>query len=149
MYALVYVAMRLGYYVSPTKSTIFPTQDMVHLGFGIDSVTSSFYIADKCRRKFLSFREELLSRGSADLLDMQRWVGKCNHLRLVFPAISLFTYQCRNHMSSLGDVRVPLPDAVREEIEFWGFVALHTEKFLFRPQQHVALRLSTDASGFA
>ena len=42
VYVHLYMAMRLGYYISPTESTLFPTQSMVHLGFGIDSKTSSW-----------------------------------------------------------------------------------------------------------
>ena len=76
MYANAYEDMMLGYYLQPEKSTIFPTQDMVHLGFGINSALSAFYIADKCRRKFITFQTELLERGSANLLDLQRWTGK-------------------------------------------------------------------------
>ena len=149
MYAASYMGMKLGFSLHPTKSSIFPTQDMVHLGFGIDSATSSFYIADKCRRKFVTFLNELLNRGTANLLDLQRWVGKCNHLGLIFPAFSLFTFECRQFMSSLGGERVALPPRVLDEISFWSFVAMHTEPIPFRKQQHVSARLSTDASGFA
>ena len=149
MYAAVYIAMRLGYYISPTKSSIQPTQNMVHLGYGIDSRNSSFYITDKCRRKVATRRNELLDRGTADLHDIQSWVGKCNHLRLVFPASSLFTFECRQWMSSLADDKIAIPDAVRQEIEFWGFVDTHTEPIPFLKQQHVTVRLSTDASGYA
>ena len=149
MYALIYIAALLGYYISPTKSTIFPTQDMVHLGFGINSLTSSFYIAPKCRRKFMTFHTELMARATANLLDLQRWVGKCNHLGLIFPAFSLFTFECRQFMSTLGTDRVPIPPKVLHEISFWSFVAMQTEPVAFRKQQHVSARLSTDASGFA
>ena len=149
MFVLIYIAMQLGYYISPSKSTVFPTQDMVHLGFGINAQTSSFYIAPKCRRKFTTFLNELLTRRTANLLDMQRWVGKCNHLGLVFPAFSLFTYEVRQFMSTLGDERVAFPPSVLKEISFWSFVAMRTEPVPFRKQQHVTARLSTDASGFA
>ena len=149
MYAAVYIAMRLGYYISPTKSSIQPTQSMIHLGFGIDSRNSSFSITDKCRRKVATRRNELLDRGTADLHDVQSWVGKCNHLRLVFPASSLFTFECRWWMSSLGDDKIPIPEVVCQEIEFWSFVDTHTEPIPFLKQQHVTVHLSTDASGFA
>ena len=141
--------MRLGYYISPTKSSIQPTQSMIHLGFGIDSRNSSFSITDKCRRKVATRRNELLDRGTAGLHDVQSWVGKCNHLRLVFPASSLFTFECRWWMSSLGDDKIPIPEVVCQEIEFWSFVDTHTEPIPFLKQQHVTVHLSTDASGFA
>ena len=122
---------------------------MVHLGFGIDSRNSSFSITDKYRAKFRKCREDLLERKTACLLDLQRWVGKCNHLRLVFPANSLFTFEARCHMASLGDERLPLPASVLDEVAFWTFVDSFTEPIPFLLQQHVSLRLFTDASGFA
>ena len=140
--------MRLGYYISPTKSTLIPTQSMVHLGFGIDSRTSSYSITAKYRAKFRKFREELLQRGSANLNDLQKWAGKCNHLRLVFPGSSLFSSEARRLMISLGDDRVPLPQAVRDEISFWSFVDSVSEPVPYLLQQHVSLHLCTDASGY-
>ena len=122
---------------------------MVHLGFGIDSRNSSFSITEKYRGKFKACRSELLTRGTANLLDLQRWIGKCNHLRLVFPANSLFTFQARQLLPGLGEDRVPVPPAVLEEIAFWTFVDSFTEPIPFLLQQHVSLRLHTDASGYA
>ena len=121
---------------------------MVHLGFGIDSRTSSFSLTDKCRKKFRVFRSELLERGSANLHDLQRWVGKCNHLRLIFPANSLFTFRARCFMSTLGEDRVPLPRDVVEEVSFWSFVDVFSEPVPFLLQQHASLSLYTDASGY-
>ena len=148
MYAHIYASILLGYYVSPTKSTLFPTQSMVHLGFGIDSRTMSFSITDKYKKKFRAFRSEMLLRGTANLLDLQKWVGKCNHLRMVFPANSLFTFEARALMARVGETRVPLPKEVVEEMNFWSFVDSHTEPVPFLQQQHVTVRLFTDASGF-
>ena len=122
---------------------------MVHLGFGIDSVTSSYSLTDKYRTKFIACRSALLERGTASLKDLQRWVGKCNHLRLLFPAVSLFTYQCRSLMSLFGDELEALPPAALEEVRFWTFVDTVTEPVPFLLQQHVAFLLSTDASSFA
>ena len=121
---------------------------MIHLGFGIDSRTSSYTITEKYRKKFKKFRQELLERGTASLNDVQRWVGKCNHLHLVFPGNSLFTSEARLFMSTAGDDRVPLPQAMREEIEFWSFVDSYTEPIPYLLQEHVSLRLYTDASGY-
>ena len=121
---------------------------MVHLGFGIDSVTSSYSIKEKFRAKFRKCREELLERGSANLLDLQRWVGKCNHLRLLFPGNSLFTIEARRLMGDLEASRVELPQAVRDEISFWSFVDTFTEPVPYLLQQHVTISLCTDASGY-
>ena len=140
--------MLLGYYISPTKSTLFPTQSMVHLGFGVDSTTSSYSITAKYREKFRKFRLELLERGTANLNDLQRWVGKCNHLHLVFPGNSLFTSEARHCMTLLGEERKPMPQALVDEINFWSFVDSYTEPVPYLLQQHVSLTLCTDASGY-
>ena len=140
--------MHLGYYISPKKSTIVPTQRMIHLGFGIDSVISSYFLTDKYRLKFKTCRSALLDSGSATLKDLQKWVGKCNHLRLLFPANSLFTFQCRQLMSAFGDEKQVLPAAALDEIRFWTFVDTLTDPVPFLLQQHVAFSLFTDASGF-
>ena len=140
--------MMLGYYISPTKSSLFPTMFMIHLGFGIDSSTCSFSITDKYRAKFRKLRMELLERATATLHDLQSWVGKCNHLRLVFPGNSLFTIEVRRLMPGLGEDRVPLPQAALDEISFWSFVDSVTEPVPWLLQQHVSLELCTDASGF-
>ena len=99
---------------------------MVHLGFGIDSRLSAYFLTDKYRKKFQLFRGELLERGTANQNDLQKWVGKCNHLRLLFPANSLFTFQCRQLMISLGDSedRVPLPPAALKEIRYGPLLTL-------------------------
>ena len=82
------------------------------------------------------------------LKDVQRWVGKCNHLQLVFPANSLFTFHCRRLMPGLGDQQVALPASALEEISFWSFVDAFTEDIPFLMHQHVSLTLYTDASGY-
>ena len=142
------MAMKLGYFIALLKSTLFPTQAMVHLGFGIDSSTCSFSITEKYRAKFRKARLELLERKTANLNDLQSWVGKCNHLRLVFPGNSLFTVEARGLMPGLEEERLPLPQAALDEIEFWSFVDSVSEPVPWLLQQHVSLELCTDASGY-
>ena len=148
VYVHLFIAMLLGYYISPTKSSLFPTQSMIHLGFGIDSSTCSYSITEKYRAKFRKFRLELLERKTANLNDLQKWVGKCNHLRLAFPGNSLFTIEVRRLMPGLGEDRLPLPQAALDEIAFWSFVDSTTEPVPWLLQQHVSLELCTDASGY-
>jgi hypothetical protein len=104
LYSVLYLSSQLGYYVSPKKSQLAPVQKMIHLGFGIDSSTSSFFLPEKKRAKFRGLRERLLANKEASLHDIQSFVGKCNSLRLVFPAASLFTRGCCNLMAKLDDV---------------------------------------------
>jgi hypothetical protein len=121
---------------------------MVHLGFGIDSRDSSFFLTDRTRRKFAGLRERLLSTKQANLKDIQSFVGKCNHLRLLFPATSLFTIRCRRLEPSLTDEPSSLSQDVLDEVAFWSFVDSFTQPIPYRLQQHLTLRLFTDASGF-
>ena len=149
LYALLYESMVLGYTISHKKSVLTPVQRLIHLGYGIDNSTGSFFIPDKLRAKFRLCRDGLLTSRQASLHDIQSFVGKCNHLRLVFQAASLFTIGCRKLIPSLTDAPSTLPDSVLEEISFWTFVDSFTAPIPFRCHQHLSLRLSTDASGFA
>ena len=148
-YALLFATMELGYYISQPKSTLRPVQRMVHLGLGIDSTRMAYFLTDRIRQKFRLRREELLGSGSCNEKQMQSFVGKCNHLRSVFAASSLFTFHSRKFISSLSDVQTPLPPNVIDELNFWSFVDSQTEPVPFRFHQHLRLRLFTDASGFA
>jgi hypothetical protein len=122
---------------------------MVHLGFGIESVTSSYLLTEKRRLKFCGLRERLLTEKVATLHDIQSFVGKCNSLRLVFPAASLFTHSCCTFMKDLSDTSASLlPGNVLEEVLFWRFVDALTKPVSWRKPQHVQLRLSADASPF-
>ena len=148
-YALLYATMDLGYFVSQPKSTLFPVQRMVHLGLGIDSKQMAYFLTDKIRAKFRGRREELLLSGTSNEKQMQSFLGKCNHLRAVFPASSIFTFHSRKFVSTLDDIQSPLPPGVVDELNFWSFVDSQTEPVPFRSHQHLRLQLSTDASGFA
>ena len=148
-YCLLYMSMRLGYYVSQHKSELLPTQRLVHLGYGIDNSIGAYFITDKHRAKFRARRDLLLRTKEASLLDLQSFVGKCNHLRLVFPAVSLFTIHCRRALSSLGEIPAPLSKEVLDEIAFWSFVDSVTDPIPFRLHRHASITLSSDASGYA
>ena len=146
-YALLFMQMELGYFVSGPKSTLFPVQRMVHLGLGIDSSKMAFFLPDRLRTKFRLRREQLLSDGTATEKQIQSFIGKCNHLKSVFPASHLFTFHCRDFVSRLDDTPAAIPAEVLDEIRFWSFVDSHTEPIPFRPHRHLRLELFTDASG--
>ena len=140
--------MVLGYFVSQLKSTLLPVQRMVHLGLGIDSSLMAFFLPDRLRQKFRGRREELLSTGLATEKQMQSFIGKCNHLKSVFPASSLFTFHCRRFVSQLDENPSPLPHEVMEEVRFWSCIDSMTDPIPFRRHQHLRLSLFTDASGY-
>ena len=148
-YCHIYWASRLGYYISQKKSTLVPTQRLVHLGFGVDNSLGSFFLPERLRTKFRLSRDRLLLNRSTTLHEMQSFLGKCNNLRLVFPASSLFTIECRTLLSSLDESSSPLPPSCLEEIAFWTFPDSFTAPIPFRFHQHLSLSLSTDASGYA
>jgi hypothetical protein len=142
LYCVLYFSSHLGYYVSSKKSQLVPVQKMVHLGFGIDSLTSSFFLPEKKRLKFRGLHERLLTNKEATLHDMQSFVGKCNSLRLVFPAASLFMQGCCNIMRLLDDVALAsLAGDILEEIRFWHFVDSFTKPMSWRREQHAQLLL--------
>ena len=138
----------MGYFISDTKSNIVPTKRLIHLGFGIDNSDGSFFIPDKLRGKFRKGRDALLL-GSATLHQMQSFIGKCNHLRLLFNATSLFTLECRKLLPVLDEVPRQLPLGVLDEVRHGTFVDSFTSPIPFRRQQHLSFTMSSDASEFA
>ena len=148
-YVLLYASAELGYFISQPKSNLLPVQRMVHLGLGIDARLMAYFLTDRIRAKFRVKRDELLSSGFSSEKQMQSFLGKCNHLRSVFPGSALFTFHCRKLVSSLGVVPSPLPPAVVSELQFWSFVDSQTDPVPFRLHRHLRLFLSTDASGYA
>ena len=148
LYAALYILGKVGYFVSVKKSTLTPTQVMVHLGFEMNSVTSSFKLIPRKKVAFQELRESLLLSKKCSLRQMQCFVGKCQSLRLVFPAPSLFTRHCNSFISQLDDTDTPLPPDVLEEISFWRFLDSVTRPFPWRKEQHVSIALSSDASNY-
>jgi hypothetical protein len=124
-------------------------QRIIHLGFGIDASSSSFFLPQKIRHKFSVLRNRLLVTKVATLHDIQSFIGKCNHLKLVFPASLLFTRACRLLIPTLTETAAVLPKDALDEISFWTFVDSFSQPLPWRLHQHLSLRLFTDASGFA
>jgi hypothetical protein len=141
-YCLIYMSMELGYFISPVKSQLLPVQRIVHLGFGIDESSSSFFLPEKIRRRFSVLWNRLLATKVATLHDIQSFIGECNHLKLVFPASLLFTRACRLLIPTLTETAVPLPKVALDEISFWTFVDLFSQPLPWRLHQHLSLRLS-------
>ena len=107
--------MELGYFISQPKSTLLPVQRMTHLGFGIDSAQMAYFLPERIREKFRSRRDDLLNSKMATEKQIQSFIGKCNHLKSVFPAASLFTFRCRQFVSQLGDAPVSIPGEVLDD----------------------------------
>ena len=122
---------------------------MVHLGLGICSEALSFWIPEKKKLSFANVREAILWQNKVLLKTLQRFVGKCQSFKLVFPAASLFIRECCLFMSSLDDTTlVPLTQQVRDEVLFWRFVDTFSEPIQWRQDRHISVQLSSDASGF-
>lgn len=143
------MSSRLGYFISPVKSQLLPSQRIIHLGFGIDSSDSTYFLPDRRRNKIVALRERLLSSGAATLHDLQSFIGKCQSLRLIFSAPSLFTRLLCSSLSTFSDIPSALSPAHLDEIRFWRFVDSFTDPVPWRLERHVVLRLSADASGYA
>jgi hypothetical protein len=144
LYAALYLQMKCGYFVSVKKSVLQPTQKLVHLEFEVNSVTSSFLVPERKRLTFSLLREAILKEKKATLKTMQKFVGKCQSLRTVFPASSLFTRACSGIIPKLEDeVSSELP-----EHAFWRFVDSVTTPIPWRKEQHLSILFSADSSGF-
>jgi hypothetical protein len=149
LYAALFLPMKGGYFVSVRKSILKPTQKLIHLGFEVDSVTSSFMVPERKRDTFGQLRESILSDKAVTLRTMQKFVGKCQSIRTAFPASSLFTRSCTKIMAQLSDDKqTELAKVVLDEIAFWRFVDAMTTPIPWRKEQHVSIQLSADSSGF-
>ena len=118
----------LGYFINLEKSHLRPATSMIHLGMGICSETLSFWIPDTKKQSFFLVRESILSEGKVTLKQMQRFVGKCQSFILAFPAASLYIRECCAFMPNLDE-------------------ELASQPISWRQEQHLALTLSSDASG--
>ena len=83
LYAALYLQMKCGYFVSVKKSVLQPTQKIVHLGFEVNTVTSSFSVPERRKLTFSVLRETIVQEGKVTLRFMQKFVGKCRSLRSV------------------------------------------------------------------
>ena len=67
----------------------------------------------------------------------------------MFPPATFFIGACRGVLSSLSEEASVLPVTVIEELQWWSFLDSWTEPIPWRLQQHLGLRIFTDASLFA
>lgn len=131
------------------KSVLQPTQKLVHLGFEVDSVKCAFSVPERKRLAFCWLRESILGDKKANLKTMQQFIGKCQSLKAVFPASSLFTRACAEFLANMEDeVFSVLPEQVLSEIAFWRFVDSMTRPIPWRKEQHVSIMFSADSSDF-
>ena len=148
LYAVLFMQSYLGYFINLKKSHLRPATSMIHLGMGICSETLSFCIPDTKKQSFFLVRESILSEGKVTLKQMQRFVGKCQSFILAFPAASLYIMECCAFMPNLDEeLSTPLSGRVQDEIASWRSVDSVSQPISWRQEQHLALTLSSDASG--
>ncbi|SPO26379.1 uncharacterized protein UTRI_03968 [Ustilago trichophora] len=116
---LALAAAALGLRLSP-KKTFADLTRLEILGIDIDSAAQTVGITPERRAHILAQCRTLLSRGTADLLDMQRIAGLLQFVAQVFPCGKAFLrrlYDCTRRARTSGRRRIPRPALA--ELAWW------------------------------
>ncbi|SOV05166.1 uncharacterized protein UDID_17854 [Ustilago sp. UG-2017a] len=119
VHALALASTALGLHLS-VKKTFANLTRLEVLGIDIDSAAQTVGITSEHRAHILSQCHHLLSRGTADLLDMQCIASLLQFVSQVFPCGKAFLrrlYSCTRHWHSAGRRRIPRPALA--ELAWW------------------------------
>ena len=111
---------------NPKKGEWEPTQTLVHLGLGVDTVRGLFFVPPERQAKLQRAAREILgvSAGSCSLIGKRRLAGFVG----LAQSVSLAVPPARHHLRSLHDCvasqpgwggHVRLTDAARSDLLFW------------------------------
>ena len=73
-------------------------------------------------------------------------MGKFISFTLAFPGTKFYIRKALTIGSAAGKPNAPLSPLLREELEFWRFLDSWTDHIPWRKDEHVALKVITDAS---
>lgn len=129
------------------KCVLTPTRCISFLGMLVDSILQAFLIPDN-KEKFAQSRERLLSREkSVTLKLLQKMMGKCISFLWPFREQSFYIREMASAIRAAnGKLHASFPPYLREELVFWRFLDSWKGHVPWRKEEHVALKLSTDAS---
>ena len=148
-FAFFYLA---GYVISLPKANIPANPRMEILGFGLDTVSQSFFVPKKKLAAITDVLKDMLRRESVSLPALQSIVGKCQSLSLAVPCISVHLMSSYAAISRAGRRSAMLIELTAEmkedfacllELDSWSLFAK------WHPEFHTQLRLETDAAGGA
>ena len=148
--AVMYLA---GYTVSLSKSRLSPAQQLILLGFGIDTVLQQYFVPEEKLRRILAILTDILSRPRTTkvaVAELQSVVGKLQALLLAVPCVGTFLVAAHRALSAAdraGVSAVVLPSEVLHDFRDLLLLRRWTRLSKWRLELHTALRMETDASG--
>ncbi|SOV04182.1 uncharacterized protein UDID_17023 [Ustilago sp. UG-2017a] len=146
VHALALASTALGLHLS-VKKTFANLTCLEVLGIDIDSAAQTVGITSERRAHILSQCHHLLSRGTADLLDMQHIAGLLQFVSQVFLCGKAFLhrlYSCTRRRHSAGRRRIPRPALT--ELAWWvTMLESWSGTSVFSPSPLVVAHVWTDA----
>lgn len=138
----------LGYTLALKKCQLIPSTLVRYLGFYVDSKKQAYLLPNDKKEKFMALRETILSYENVDVRTLQRFAGKCVSMSLVIPGAKLYTREI-NAAISIGlrnSRKIKMSGALLEEVKYWRFVDGWKGCAPWRPERHLQVSISTDAS---
>jgi len=147
--AVMYLA---GYVVSRSKSHLVPGTRMQLLGFILDSILEQFEIPEAKLAAILQALRATRRLPSVRLIHMQSVVGKVQALSLAVPCVAVYLSSAYREMGKAvkaGDNRVTITPEIRHDFQDLEQLQSWTRMSRWRREEHMSVRLDTDASGKA
>ena len=144
--ALIYLA---GYTISAKKSNLIPSQSMILLGFGLDSVRQRFFIPERKLKSFLALLDQVALGVSIPLRTFQSLIGKAESLSLAAPPVRIFlrsSYDALTEVLRQGSQMVTLSATVAEDLLQLRALESWDRLSTWFTEQHALFRMETDAS---
>lgn len=138
----------LGYTLALKKCQLVPSTLVRYLGFYVDSKKQAYLLPDDKKEKFIALRETILSCQDVHVRTLQRFAGKCVSMSLVIPGAKLYTREI-NAAISIGlrnSRKIKMTGALLDEVKYWRFVDCWEGCAPWRPERHLQVSISTDAS---
>ena len=146
VYMVCQVLLRLGYFLSITKSSLIPQTSLTFLGFIVDTVHECFKLPQE--KKNATLREDILTKRKVSIKTLQRFVGKCVSFVLVIPGAKFYIRQCNAAISQsiISGTDISVEGELREEISYWKFLDSWEGILPWGNEKHLQVVLTTDAS---
>ena len=148
VYMVCQVLLRLGYFLSVTKSSLIPQTSLTFLGFIVDTVHECFRLPQEKKIKFATLREDILTKRKVSIKTLQRFVGKCVSFVLVIPGAKFYIRQCNAAISQsiISGTDIFVEGELRDEISYWKFLDSWEGILPWGNEKHLQVVLTTDAS---
>ena len=144
--ALMYL---VGYTISFKKSNLVPSQSMILLGFGLDSIRQRFFIPERKLKSFLALLDQAVPGGQIPVRTFQSLIGKAESLSIAAPPIRIFlrsSYDALTKALRKGLQKVTLSATVSEDLQQLRALESWDRLSTWHSEQHATFRMETDAS---